>query len=257
MGLIATWISGLIGVGLGIGNYLVPVIFASIVVFLVTGAGNIINDIVDVDSDRVNHPGRPLVQGTITMSQARAESVILFAAALILAALFISLYAFIMVIIAEALLVSYEYTLKKRGFVGNVSISIMVGLIFIFGGIAVNSTYKMLILFVMASLANLSREVIKDIEDMKGDTDRVTLPRRYGVRIASAVAVASVLVAVGMSVLPYYLSIFSVYYLGAVAVADALFLLSAYKIGYPHTSQNLSKFAMIVGLISFTIGGLY
>lgn len=256
MGLAATWISGLIGVGFAIGSHLYAVLFASLTVFLVTAGGNIINDIVDVDSDRVNHPNRPLVQGTITMGQAKAGSLVLFAAGIVLSALFISLYALVVVILAEVLLVSYEYTLKKRGFIGNVSISILVGLIFIFGGVAVNSTYKMLILFVMASLANLSREVIKDIEDMKGDVDRVTLPQKYGTGIATYVAIASVLVAVGMSSLPYFLNIFSVYYLGAVVVSDLLFLVSAYKIGNPHLSQNLSKFAMIIGLVSFTIGGL-
>ncbi len=257
MGLIATWISGLIGVGLAIGSHLIAVLFASLTVFLVTSAGNIINDIVDVDSDRVNHPRRPLVQGSITMGQARAGAVILFSLALILSVAFISLYAFLIVILAEVLLVSYEFSLKKRGFVGNISISVLVGLIFIFGGVAVESTYKMLILFVMASLANLSREIIKDIEDMKGDVDRVTLPKKYGVKVASAAAIASVLVAVGMSALPYYLNIFSLYYLVAVAFSDILFLASAFRINNPHLSQNLSKFAMIVGLVSFTIGGLF
>lgn len=256
MGLIATWISGLIGVGLSIGSYLIPIVFASVTVFVVTSAGNIINDIVDIESDKINHPKRPLVQGTITMQQAKIASAILFAAGLILSFLFISLFAFLVVILAETLLVSYELTLKKRGFVGNASVSVLVGLIFIFGGIAVNSTFKMLILFAMASLANLSREVIKDIEDMKGDEDRVTLPKKYGVRLASGVAIASVLIAVSMSALPYILKIFSSYYLVVVVIADLLFLISAYKIKNPHVSQNLSKFAMIIGLVSFTIGGL-
>lgn len=256
MGFLATWISAIIGVGLSISSHLYAVIFASITVFLVTSAGNIINDIVDVESDRVNHPKRPLVLGSITMKQARTAAIVLFAAGLVLSAFFISLYAMLIVILAEVLLVSYEFFLKKRGFVGNVSISVLVGLIFIFGGIAVNSTYKMLILFAMASLANLSREVIKDIEDMKGDVDRVTLPQKYGVRMASVAAITSVLIAVGMSSLPYFLDIFPVYYLAAVALSDALFIISAYKIGNPHLSQNLSKFAMIMGLVSFTIGGL-
>lgn len=257
MGLIATWISALIGVGTGVLNHIVPVLFASLAVFLVTSGGNIINDLVDVESDRVNHPKRPLVIGSISKSQAKTAALILFALAAVLSPIFISLTAFAVVILAEVLLVAYETTLKKRGFVGNVSISILVGLIFIFGGIAVNSTYKMLILFAMAALANLSREVIKDMEDMEGDVDRVTLPRKYGMRVASTIAIASVLTAVAMSVIPYYTGIFALPYIIAVSVSDILFITSAVRIRKPHLSQNLSKFAMIIGLVSFTIGGLF
>lgn len=257
MGFIATWISALIGVGTSVTHHLLPVLIASVAVFLVTSGGNIINDMVDVESDRVNHPKRPLVQGTITMGQARAASMFLFAAAVVITPIFISLYAFAVVIIAEVLLVSYEVSLKKKGFVGNVSISILVGLIFIFGGIAVNSTYKMLILFAMAGLANLSREIIKDMEDMEGDVDRVTLPKKYGTRVASSVAIASIAIAVSLSLVPYFVGIFPLIYLVAVAFSDLLFITSALNIRKPHLSQNLSKFAMIIGLVAFTIGGLF
>lgn len=257
MGFVATWVSGLIGAGLSITGFFVPVLFASITVFLVTSGGNIINDIVDVESDRINHPQRPLVVGEISMPQAKGFAAAVFIAGLVFSMIFVSLIAFLVVVLAESLLVAYELSLKKKGFVGNVSISVLVGLIFIFGGIAVNSTYRMLILFVMATLANLSREVIKDIEDMKGDLDRVTLPRKYGVGPAIAVAIGSISTAVAISYLPYYLGIFAIPYLAAVAVADILFVISAVKINDPHTSQNISKLAMIVGLVSFTIGGLY
>lgn len=257
MGFIATWISGIIGVGLSISHYIIPVLVASITVFLVTSAGNIVNDIVDVESDRVNHPRRPLVQGTITRAQARAASVAMFVVAVVLTLAFVSILAFIVAAFAEILLVSYELSLKKKGFPGNISVSLLVGLIFIFGGIAVNSTFKMLILFVMATLANLSREVIKDIEDMKGDVDRITLPRKYGTGVAAAIAIISVSIAVIFSILPYYMRIFAWPYLVVVAVSDAMFILSAARISNPHFSQNVSKFAMIIGLVSFTIGGLY
>lgn len=257
MGLIATWISALIGVGTAVASHLIAVMFASIAVFLVTAGGNIINDIVDVESDRINHPLRPLVVGSITKGRAKTAAIILFVIAGIISPVFISISAFLVVVLAEVLLVAYETILKKKGFVGNVSISILVGLIFIFGGIAVSSTYKMLILFAMASLANLSREIVKDMEDMEGDVDRVTLPRKYGPRVASTVAIGSVLIAVGMSALPYYLGIFALPYVIAVSLSDLLFIVSAIKIRNPHLSQNLSKFAMIIGLVSFTIGGLY
>lgn len=257
MGIVATWISAFIGVGLALKNFLPPVIFASLAVFLVTSAGNIINDIMDIETDKVNHPTRPLVKGEITVKQATYGAAILFIVPILTSAFYISYFAAIVVLIADALLVGYEKFLKKRGISGNITISILVGLIFIFGGIAVSSLLKMIILFGMASLANLSREIIKDIEDMEGDVDRITFPKRYGIKNAMILAALSVLIAVSLSYLPYYLGIFSIYYAIVVILSDALFIISLSVMSKnPERSQSISKYAMIVGLISFAVGGI-
>lgn len=257
MGIVATVISGFIGAGLGLPSYLYPILAASVSVFLVTSGGNIINDLVDIETDRTNHPQRPLVTGRISAGAAKIAFVAFFAIAAIVSGVFISLYALVVVVLAEIFLGLYETRTKKQGLTGNIMISILVGLIFIFGGIVVNSVGKMLILFAMASLANLSREIIKDIEDMEGDVDRVTLPKKIGVRGAAAVAIISIAVAVSFSYIPYYLGIFKLYYLGIVAVSDILFIVSAVTIiRNPGISQQVSKFAMIVGLLSFAVGGI-
>lgn len=257
MGIVATIISGFIGVGLALPSYIYPIIAASAAVFFVTSGGNIINDYVDVETDRKNHPDRPLVTGAISKGAARTAFAVFFAGAIIVTGIFISLFALIVVVIAEIFLGIYEFRTKKMGFAGNVMISVLVGLIFIFGGIAVNSVGKMLILFAMASLANLSREIIKDVQDIEGDVDRITLPKRIGVRNSAIVATAAILVAVSASYLPYYLGIFKLYYLFIVAVADVLFVASAVTIiRNPSISQQISKLAMIIGLLSFAIGGL-
>lgn len=44
---------------------LVPLTLGAISVFLVTGAGNIINDISDLNTDKINHPDRPLPSGKL------------------------------------------------------------------------------------------------------------------------------------------------------------------------------------------------
>ncbi len=257
MGIVATVISGFIGAGFNLPLHLYAVLAASAAVFLVTSGGNIINDLVDVETDRKNHPERPLVTGKITLGSAKIAFVVFFALAIVISGLFISLYALAVVVLAEIFLGLYETRTKKLGLTGNIMISILVGLIFIFGGIAVNSVGKMLILFVMATLANLSREIIKDIQDMEGDIDRITLPKKVGVRGAAAVAVFAIAVAVSFSYIPYYLGIFKLFYLGIVAVSDVLFIVSAVTIiRNPGISQQVSKLAMIVGLLSFAVGGV-
>ncbi len=257
MGVVATIISGFIGVGLSLPSHIYPLIAASVAVFLVTSGGNIINDYVDVETDKMNHPDRPLVTGSISRSSAKTVFLAMFIAAVIISGIFISIVALAVVILAEAFLGIYEFRTKKMGFIGNVMISILVGMIFVFGGIAVDSINKMLILFVMAALANLSREIIKDIEDVKGDVDRKTLPKSIGVKYAAVVAAVSALIAVSFSYLPYYLGIFKIFYLFIVAVSDALFIISAITIiRNPGISQQVSKIAMIVGLLSFAVGGI-
>ncbi|MCK4596386.1 UbiA family prenyltransferase, partial [bacterium] len=54
-----------------------PILLACLVAGLITGGANAINDVFDVQIDRVNKPGRPLPSGRLTRSQATAFSVIL------------------------------------------------------------------------------------------------------------------------------------------------------------------------------------
>ena len=84
----------------------------AISVFLVTGAGNIINDISDLNTDKINHPDRPLPSGKITRQSALTASIIIFIIAIIVSS-FISYRISLIVFIAEMLLVSYEFKTKK------------------------------------------------------------------------------------------------------------------------------------------------
>lgn len=258
MGIVATWISAFIGVGTDLTHYLVAVTAGSLVVFLVTSAGNILNDYLDVETDRVNHPGRPLVTGTISKGSALLASVILFLAAPVLSYFFISILALLIVGVAEGMLVLYEARTKGIGLSGNASISILVGLIFIFGGICVSSLDRMILLFGMASLTNFSREIIKDIQDMSGDMDRKTFPMTHGVRMAELVSAASVAIAIAISFLPYYYGIFGMFYLIIVIPTDIIFIISiSYLKVSAGRSQQVSKLAMIMGLVSFAVGGYF
>ena len=58
------------GVGVWLGGYLsgleggeIRLLLASIAAALVCGAGNALNDYLDIEVDRVNHPGRVLPSG--------------------------------------------------------------------------------------------------------------------------------------------------------------------------------------------------
>ncbi len=257
MGVVGTIISAFIGLGYSLlGNYTAALI-AALCVFLVTSAGNVINDIYDRETDRVNHPERPVASGRISVPAARAYAILMFLVPVVIAIIYLNYSAVAIVLIAEALLVTYESRAKRLGMSGNVIVGSLVGLIFIFGGIAVGSAYKMYILFIMAALTNIGREVTKDIQDMEGDVDRKTFPKIHG-KNASFVLVASlVTVAVAASFIPYVIHIFSFYYLIPVVIADAIFLYSLSMVrSDPSKSQKYSKYAMITGLLSFIVGEL-
>ena len=51
----------------------------------------------------------------------------------------------------------------------------------VIGGMVVNDPGPTLWMFGLAFLATISREIIKDIQDLEGDKDRFTLPARIGI----------------------------------------------------------------------------
>ena len=262
MGLLATWISALIGVGYALPQHILPVSIASISVFLVTSAGNILNDILDSETDTINHPNRPIPSGQIALRSARIYAYLMFIlpVALVIPYTLVGVYSpfiFVIVIAAELLLISYETRTKNLGLSGNATVSVLVGLIFIYGGMAVGAVSPMIILFILASLSNFSREIIKDIEDIKGDIGRTTFPKEHGASAASKVASGSMILAIVISPLPFLIGTFSYPYLAAVSIADIIFIMSIHNIvNDPERNEKLSKIAMILALAAFVIGGI-
>jgi len=259
MGFVATYISALVGIGLNIihSNFLILSTLAGICVFLVISAGNMINDISDADTDRINHPERPIPKGEIRIRDAWIVSIVFFTIASVIAGISLSLTAGIVVLAAITVLVGYEMRMKGTGLPGNFAISVLVGMIFIFGGIAVNSVSRMILLFLMAFLTNSAREIIKDVQDMKGDLNRKTFPMQHGVKASFYLVVALTLSGIVFSLLTYFLGIFGLVYLVAVIVADAIFIASLVVFSKSaKESQNFSKLAMILGLVAFTVGGV-
>jgi geranylgeranylglycerol-phosphate geranylgeranyltransferase len=85
-------------------------------------------------------------------------------------------------------LISYENQLKALGLSGNIAVGFMSGAVFLCAGMVVNDPGPTLWMFGLAFLATVSREIIKDIQDLEGDTDRFTLPARIGITNSLIVA---------------------------------------------------------------------
>jgi len=256
MASIAVVLMGIIIEGYALLESLWSLIFGMLVVFFAVAGGNALNDYYDRDVDLINHPERPIPSGKIRAKDALIFGILLFLLALIFAGL-INLWTFIITLLAEIAMVAYEAKLKNMGFVGNVTISVLVALLFVFGGVIFNNILRISIFALMAFASNLGREVVKDIEDMEGDINRVTLPKKYGKKYAGIIASIFFLLAVLLSPLPYFCLGFSIYYFLTVLISDAIFIYVAIiHFKNPTKGQKNAKMAMIFGLLAYLIGGL-
>jgi len=224
-------------------------------VFAVTGAGNVVNDYFDREIDSVNRPRRPVPRGAITPQKALTWSLVLFGAGCLLA-YFINLLALGICIFNSILLYLYARNLKVAPLVGNLSVSYLTGSTFLFGGAAGENVKICAYLFLLATLATMSREIEKDIEDVEGDKacGARTLPIVIGERTASYIALISVLGAIALS----YLAPLGTPYLIAVTVADAIFLVAVVRIlqGDATKAQHALKMGMAAALASFLVAAV-
>ena len=190
------WVNCLLAsVGVAIGAYLAwltPAYYgpavAAVAAFFVCAAGNILNDIVDIEIDRVNRPHRVLVRQAISVRAALRLAIAFNVLALALAAM----VNWQVVAVASAtigLLVAYNLYLKKIPLVGNVAVALLAGMTFITGGLAYDPVHDLppspgpLIPAAFAFFFHLVREIVKDVQDIEGDSRSgvTSLPQVVGV----------------------------------------------------------------------------
>lgn len=135
---------------------------------LSTGFGNCVNDIIDLESDKINHPNRPLPKGLVTKNEAIGITITLLILPLILSA-FVSFTHIILTLIPLFLLFLYAQYLKQTPLFGNILVSVLVAYPLIYGSIFRAEISILLIPAILAFLLNLLREIIKDCEDKEGD----------------------------------------------------------------------------------------
>ncbi len=226
---------------------------------LVTAGGNVLNDLLDLEGDRTNHPDRPLVTGEISVRTARVLTAGLFVAGVGVAVPVALSYPLVggILAVAVASLLGYEFRLKARGFAGNLTVALLTGLVFLYGGAAAGDALVLAPFAAMAFLATLSREVIKDMEDVRGDVGRSTLPQTAGMGAAAAVARGTVASAIVLSVVPLFwfvrpLSGVGIMYVALVGAADGTFVESVRHLPERlHYEQTMSKVAMTIALLAF------
>lgn len=242
-------------------NYTLNILLGAISVFIATGAGNTINDYFDYHIDKINKPKRPIPSGRIQHKTAFYYSISLFIIATIIGFI-IGIYPGIVVLLCSIIMYLYAYDLKQRSLIGNITVAILTGLTFVYGGIITNNLNLSLILGLFAFLMTLSREIIKDTEDIKGDLkeNAHTFPIKYGAKNATNLAIIINIITCILSPLLYIDHIFTIIYLPIVLVADIIFIYSAILARQDQSEKSMHKVSkymkigMFIAFISFAIG---
>jgi len=259
---VGTLVGGLVARGAGISvpvSLWLALVLAGLSTALVTAGGNVLNDLLDLEGDRTNHPDRPLVTGEVTVGAARGLATALFVLGVLVVIPVVLAEPLVGMILAVAVvsLLGYEFRFKKAGFVGNLVVAFLTGVVFLYGAAAAANVLVLLPFAAMAFLATLSREVIKDMEDIAGDVGRTTLPKTYGLGASAIVARGAVAGGIALSLVPlvWFVNLGSgvgIIYVVLVGIADAIFGVSVWHLpDRLHYEQTMSKVAMTVALFAF------
>lgn len=245
------------------GNYSVLKIFlAGLSGALTASAGNVINDYFDIDIDKINKPQRVLPSGKLSSKEALIFYAILSVLALVISS-FININAFTIVFIASVFLFFYSYQFKKISLLGNIVVSTLTALTFIYGGIAVDNIKDAIIPAVFAFLINFIREIVKDMEDYEGDIQQrvTTYPVLYGFKKSKIIVVFITAVLIILTLYPFIINLYAIEYFLVVMVFVNPLLVYILKSLYKDDSvknlnklSNLLKLNMVIGLIAIFFG---
>lgn len=197
------------------------IVLAVITVFCASSAGFVINDIQDVDIDRVNRPDRPIPAGLISIQQAKLIYGLLVGVSIVLA-LFLSVEILVTVILVNLSLFLYSVWLKEKLLIGHAIIAINGGILLVFGGLVTGSITPNIYTVPGLFFAFFAREVLKTLPDLEGDKSHGVnnLATKYGVRVAANVSKIA------------FVSSFILYSLLSL-VFDTTFLLLVMLVGVP------------------------
>jgi geranylgeranylglycerol-phosphate geranylgeranyltransferase len=234
--------------------------------FFICAYSMVVNDIYDVEVDRVNQPGRTIPSGRLSVRGATALSVSLLMAGMAFAVLSLNAIAVGIAGVYAFLSWLYNWWAKRQGFAGNLIVASSLAIPFIYGGVVSGGSVFSSLLLMMAFtsfFAGVGREVVKAIADTEGDAQRgiASLARSRGARTAGIVGAAFFLLAVVTSWLPLFLVLANEIYVLGVWVPDAIFVYLAVSVvrnhgaGNAHRVKSRALIGMLVGLIVFIGGG--
>jgi geranylgeranylglycerol-phosphate geranylgeranyltransferase len=235
--------------------------------FFICAYSMAVNDIYDIEVDRVNTPDRPLPSGRLSLSGASRISIVALLAGVACSVLTLNPLAVAIALLYAFLSWLYNGHAKKAGIPGNLIVASSLAIPFIYGGVVTggSSTGSLLLLMALTSFfSGVGREVVKTMSDVEGDAKRGvrSVARTGGPRVAAGVGAAFFLLAVVTSWVPLVTGIANAIYTYGVIVPDAIFIgLAGAILARPDAKRALrvkrvALAGMMAGLLVFIGGAL-
>ena len=191
------------------------VALATMSVLFFMAAGNALNDLSDIEIDKVAHPSRPLADGSITEPQAKILIGMLSAmsVASLVGCLYLmdgsQEYTAAIYVSAVLLMLTYDHgpRTKQKGLIGNIAISSLVAAVVLYGASSIGGLTSLLCWYVagVVFFVNLAREIIKDCQDMESDEGiRNTLPMSFGLQNSRMAAYVIIMASLVCLYMPYW-----------------------------------------------------
>ncbi|GAB3691261.1 geranylgeranylglycerol-phosphate geranylgeranyltransferase [Spirosoma flavus] len=150
----------------------------------IAAAGYIINDYFDVKIDLVNKPERVIIGRYLKRRIAIGVHQVLNVIGCLIG-LYLSKWVFLVDVVSVTLLWFYSAQFKRQPLVGNIIVSLLTALTLIVLAVYYRQNADMLLIYALFSFGiSLIREIIKDMQDIRGDArfGCRTLPIVWGLR---------------------------------------------------------------------------
>ncbi len=226
--------------------------------FCIAATALILNDCIDLETDRINAAHRPLPSGMVSRTGALWFSVVV-AMVGFAASHRIGLDAFALVVAVWVVGVLYNWRLKKSGLLGNVMVAFSVGTTFVFGGLVVGNPGEAIVwyLAVTTMLVDLGEEIAADALDVEGDraTGSRSLAVRFGPERAMRIAAGVFGVVVAGSLLPFWMGWLEWYFFPPLLGLDAIIVYSSARLLDPRREGRMRDIRRIYlgGLAAFLV----
>ncbi|MFC1725048.1 geranylgeranylglycerol-phosphate geranylgeranyltransferase [candidate division KSB1 bacterium] len=224
------------------------IFIAAVSASFISAGGNAVNDYFDYEIDRLNKSFRPLPSGKITRENALIFWFSVNLTGLVLS-LFINSSAFLIALFAVVFLYIYSSHEKNRILTGNLLVSILSGMAFLYSGVAAGSLYGVIIPAVFAFLFHFGREIIKDMQDMDADSagNAITFPVKYGKNNAVILTGIAFFVLILFTLIPYlYLDYSKTYLLIVLFGVDIVLMVVYILLILNKTETNLRRLSAVL-----------
>lgn len=204
-----------------------------VAIFCISATALILNDFLDLETDRINAPHRPLPSGEVRPGDALVLSVPVALAGLVASAA-LGLFALSTTAIIWITGMLYNWRFKRTGLAGNLMVAASVGMTFIFGGITVGRPMSVYAWWfgVIAFLMDLGEEIAADAMDIEGDKliGSASLAILYGRAFALRVSAVIFGVLVVVSLVPFALGLMPKVYLVPILTMDVVTLYATIRL---------------------------